>query len=280
MVPAQAQRTGVNVNVGGSNRRVEVFRAYAQGLSAVEGIMQAANEGLVVASNLTIDAVLSGDGRRSIPELFPCWIGTMTGYTKAGAKLGKEVVHTDSQTGERWIFPVPEQFREERNSLLVMEHPDYALVRDGKDILVEPTDIARVSLVSQFPESSNGWYLVDPQHGIPTGSQADSQNPVSRYLWRLAEGRVGAVARGNSILCNSRRLVNLYNQPSVGFGVAVETPAEQGPPKIEVPAVTREMVERGNAELDVLRSKGVTPADIQGISDLMASLNSALGLKG
>ncbi|PIU09410.1 hypothetical protein COT30_04580 [Candidatus Micrarchaeota archaeon CG08_land_8_20_14_0_20_49_17] len=132
---------------------------------------------------------------------------------------------TDSQTSERWIFPVPEQFRGERGSILVVEHPDFTIVLDGtKDIRVEPSDVNKVSVVSEFP-ASDGWYPVDPQHGIPTGGQVNFSfsNPVNRYLWRLAEGRVGPVGRGYGY----RRDVGLYNvRPSFCFGVAVESPAE------------------------------------------------------
>lgn len=222
-----AQRNGVNVIVGGSNRRVEVFRLHASGLPVVEGIMQAASKRLVVASNRIMDAVLSGVEWSSpyIRGVFPCWTGTMTGYNNAGAKLGKEIVYTDSQTSERWIFPVPEQFRGERGSILVVEHPDFTIVLDGtKDIRVEPSDVNKVSVVSEFP-ASDGWYPVDPQHGIPTGGQVNFSfsNPVNRYLWRLAEGRVGPVGRGYGY----RRDVGLYNvRPSFCFGVAVESPAE------------------------------------------------------
>jgi len=92
-----AQRNGVNVIVGGSNRRVEVFRLHASGLPVVEGIMQAASKRLVVASNRIMDAVLSGVEWSSpyIRGVFPCWTGTMTGYNNAGAKLGKEIVYRE-----------------------------------------------------------------------------------------------------------------------------------------------------------------------------------------
>lgn len=106
-----------------------------------------------------------------IREAFPLWTGTMTRYTKPEAKLGNQIVYNDPSSKERWVFPVPEASRDEKNAIIVVEHPDYTLGRDGKDIVINPNDMAKVEIVRAFP-SEDGGYLTDPKHGLPTGHTA------------------------------------------------------------------------------------------------------------
>ena len=194
-----------------------------------EGLARA-GEDRVIASNKRLDKALNETGEwERFRELFPCWSGTMTGYEKPGKKLGKSVVYTDPETKQRYVFPVPEDYKGAKNAILAVEHPDYTLNRDGKDLVVAVKNIENLSLVENFP-TSDGWYLTDEKHGIPTGDEVNSSNDDARYLWRIEDGsRVAPVARGDGYYYvynydYLRRLVGLYDGPSNSLGVAVEAP--------------------------------------------------------
>ena len=206
----------------------------ANGVPFVEGLRMAEEKGLVIASHARLDKALNETGEwKSISDVFACWSGTMTGYEKPGKKLGKSIVYTDPETKQRYVFSVPEDYKGAKNAILAVEHPDYTLDKDGKDLVVAVKNIENISLVENFP-TSDGWYLTDEKHGIPTGDQVDPSNDDARRLWRVDDGsRVGPVARSfDCFVFDYRRFVYLYDRPSYGLGVAVEAPAGSAP-KIE-----------------------------------------------
>lgn len=209
--------------------KLTVMERYSPGVPAYEGIMKASSLGLTVASNRRLNLALVGsDEWKEITKGLPAWTGTMTAYVRPGRTFGEDgeksdslksdiIIYVDPQTKQRWIFLVPEEHLDKKDSILVSEHPNYALVMDGKDIIVKANTI---SLVDGFP-ARDGWYLTDAVHGIPTGSQVDSALSNTGYLWRT-DKRVGPVARNGDYLVYYRRYVILVRRPSVGFGVVVE----------------------------------------------------------
>jgi len=214
---AQAQRTEVQRTRGPN---LAVLVAYANKVPSEEGL-RLANEGnLVVASNKRLDKALVGSDEWQQPNVrpaLPAWTGTYAGYEEVGKKLGKTIEYVDSETGFRHVFPVPEQYQGQKNVILVAEHPDYSLERDGNNRVVNAT---KVDGIQAFP-GSDGWYPTDAVHGIPTGNSIDSSNAEARYLWRIAK-RVAPVARDCYNFNYNRRLVALNYRPSNRLGVAVE----------------------------------------------------------
>ena len=193
----------------------------------VEALRRADNENRVIASNARLDKVLVGsDEWKNILDIFVCWSGTMTGYEKPGEKFGKSVLYTDLETKQRYVFPVPEEYKGAKDAILAVEHPDYTLEKDGKDLVVAVQNIGNISLIERFP-SECGWYLKDEKHVIPTRNKVSSSKDDARHLWRIEDGsRVGPVARGVSGLLNSyndRRDLGL-TYTSYSLGVAVEAP--------------------------------------------------------
>ncbi|NYZ74404.1 ankyrin repeat domain-containing protein [Candidatus Micrarchaeota archaeon] len=202
--------------------KLEVFISKKQGATMEEALARADAEKRVIASNKRLSKALVGsDEWRSISEVFPCWTGTMVAYEEPGRAFGRFVEYTDNRTGIRYVFTVPDQFIRVKNGLLVAEHPDFKLEKDGNDLVVRA---ARVELIERLP-ANEGWYLADPAHGIPFGGEVDNSNPDARYLSRI-DKRVGLVARGYDYYdgCDYRRVVYLVNAPSDAFGVAVEAP--------------------------------------------------------
>lgn len=180
--------------------------------------------GLVIASNKRLGKALVGSNEwRGICDVFGCWTGTMTAYEKPDQKLGKSIEYTDSDTGVRYVFPVPEEQQGRKNVILVAEHPDFSLVKDGNDRVVQA---AEISIVEKFPVPMQGWFLGDPKYDIPQGEKVDGSNKNARYLWRM-DKRVGLVAR---VLCCGcfRRDVVICGAPSGALGAAVESPEGGG----------------------------------------------------
>src|SRR3989344_1993593 len=201
--PVQKER------VRGPYLRVLVPRS--QGVPFERALVLAEGANGVIASNKRLDKALVGsDEWQRVKEVFAAWSGTMTAYKEPGQKLGKQIENVDSETDFRRVFSVPEAHKDKKSAILVAEHPDYTLEVDGRNRVVHA---AKVDLVGEFP-ASDGWYLTDRVHGIPTGEQVPSSNGDARYLWRIAS-RVGPVARGDY----DGHVVYLFGRPSDGYGV-------------------------------------------------------------
>lgn len=205
-----------------------VFVKSSEGVPMVEAIRRADEAGLAIAPNRRLSQALVGsDEWRGISEVFTCWTGTMTAYDMPGQKLGEIIEYLDSDTGVRYVFPVPKEQQGKKNIILVAQHPNVSLVRDGNGWIVQAT---KVDAVEKFPTSKEGWFLGDPIYDIPQGEAAVHGNQDARYLWRIGK-RVGLVARTLSYISDyDGRSVDISQRPSRGLGVAAEAP-EGGAPK-------------------------------------------------
>ena len=123
-----------------------------------------------------------------------------------------------------------EKYFRVKNGILVIEHPDYGLDREGTNRLVLPVSVERVDLVEGFPVR-NGWYLPDAIHGIPQTSQVD-YSTKARHLWRV-DKRVGPVRLGYDDMGGiddiNGRYVDFDDRPSNGYGLVTEA-SEAGTP--------------------------------------------------
>ena len=202
--------------IRGPNLRVLVNSV--QGVPFEEGLQRACAENRVIVSNKRLDKALVGSEEwKGISEVFACWSGTMTAYTKPNEAFLGTVEYVDPETGYRWVFRVPEEYQGVRNAILVAEHPDYTLEVDGNNRVLHA---ATVNLVEAFPVK-DGCYLVDPVHGIPTGPVADSWN--SRCLNRIAR-RVGPVwVAPPEAVGYIQWSINLDIAPSRRSGIIVES---------------------------------------------------------
>ena len=220
-VTAQSVQTE---RIRGPHLAVLVKRA-GGGVPFEEGLRKANDAGVVIASNKRLNMALESDEWQRVRDVFACWTGTMTAYTKPGERLGKQVEYVDSKTGYRWVFAVPEAHRDKKDAILVAEHPGYNLEVDGNNRVIH-TDAANVGLVEKFP-AFDGWYLGDPKYDIPNGDQV-SFSDKARHLWRTDQ-RVGPVRRGSFFGYDGRLGVGLNESPSVGLGVAVEAASGGAP---------------------------------------------------
>ncbi|MCK4319614.1 hypothetical protein KAW38_03525 [Candidatus Micrarchaeota archaeon] len=203
--------------------KIEVFRKYKEGVSFLKALKLAEEAKMVLVSNIRHDKILTGsDEWKSMEDVYACHTGTITGYEEKNKELGKEIVYTDPKTKQRYIFPTGDA-EGSKNVILVAEHPDYELVKDGKDLIVKAS-ISIIDILENFPVS-DGWYKTDEKHGIPLGKEVSSDNRDARNLWRAEGARVGSVVRGYYFLdYKDRHGVFLKDVPSDGLGVAVEAP--------------------------------------------------------
>lgn len=217
-----------------------------------EGMRKADEQNLVIASSLRLSQELRIIGYTGFEDMCGCWAGTMTGYEKPGKGFGKTIEYVDDETGCRWVFPVPEQFRGEKNAMLVAEHPDYVLETDGINRVVHA---AKVDLVKRFPIRANSplneWFLADPRHDIPQGDPLQMHNENTRQLSRI-EKRVGPVKRIEDGDGHGWRTVLLDTNPSHCGAMIVEAPdpdERMTPPLLDVTESFADMVRQAAKKL-------------------------------
>jgi len=222
--------------IRGPNLRV--FTRERKGVSFEEAVRRADAEGLVIASNDRLDRVLV-DSREyeTIQEAFQaapgdqarhlaCWSGTIVAYVEPGKPFGKMIQYFDSETGDRWLLPVPEKYWDRVNCALVAEHPYFTLEEDRPhNIIIHAVGL---SLLEGFPRPLGyyegnpirGYYKPDPIFGIPTGEIQDLRSNSVRLLIR-GEKRIIPVARYDGDL---NLYVALDLEPFNALGVVVEAP--------------------------------------------------------
>jgi len=215
-----APQSASDTRIRGPN--LSVFIPKAIGVPMEEALAEADEAGLVIASNKRMSkALVNSNEWRDIMDVFACWTGTMTAYDKPGQKLGEIIEYTDSKTGIRYVFPVPEEHQGKENVILVAEHPGVSLIKDGNDRIVQA---AEIGVVEKFPTSKKGWFIGDPKYDIPQGNEVEGNNQDARFLWRI-EKRVGLFARDiyDYDLNDGSRDIFLDDRSSRELGVVVES---------------------------------------------------------
>ncbi len=185
------------------------------GVPFEEGLALA--EGRVLASSARISRAMAGGEWTAVIHALPCWCGTISAYTERGKRFGSTLEHDAG--GLRWVLQVPEAFRAERDAVLVAEHPDYAIERDGRNRIIHA---AALALRRRFPPAS-GWFPCDPEHGIPCGHPLPPQDPAAGYLSRIPSF-VGPIARLPLFYfgAEKRRDICIEMKPCRSLGVVVE----------------------------------------------------------
>lgn len=197
--------------------QLAVFIHSTQGVPFIDALKNADCSYRVIASNKRLDDLLvSGVEPTELLPVFRGWSGTIAAYNKPGQKLGRAIEYIDPNTKYRWILDVPQEYRKMKDAVLVIEHPDYFLEKGGKNFIFHANPI---DVVKGFPVS-NGWYIPEIVHGIPTGAGVISGTRGARYLWRDAK-RVGPAIRAYYGF-TLNRAVDLDSPPSNHYGMIVE----------------------------------------------------------
>jgi hypothetical protein len=182
--------------------------------------------------------------------------------------LGHVIIYREEKCNLRYIFPVPKKFLHCANAALVVEHPNYKLIRYGKDILVS-TSPESVDIVEGFPKHSGRYHLLDPIHFIPSdqGLKNMVPGPLRKYdgsqyffpnyrLWRN-DHYVGLPT-----LCQFESSIGLIGSESLynRFEFIVESMSEQ-----------EQLIQIARAELTAL-GKTVRPSKMKALSELIKRL--------
>ncbi len=207
--------------------KLAVLVKRANGVPMEEALQRADEAGLVIASNKRIErAIMERKERRSILDAFPLWTGTLVAYDEPGQRLGKTFEYTEARTGNRYVLDVPEEHQGRANVVLVAEHPDFTIEKDGMNRIIHAK---RLGILARVPTIlGGGWYHGDHVHAIPCGKKVDKNSESARILGAGYRG-IRLVVRGDDsfqgliTFCT----VSLNYRPSDRFGVVVEGTPEQ-----------------------------------------------------
>lgn len=203
--------------------RLAVFASIYLSAPMEEMLRKAGEAGMVIASNKRIGQALVGsDEWRTISEIFPCLTGTLVGYDEPHRKLGKAITWVDRKTGKKYVFPVPEDFRGERDLLLAVNHPDFTLEHHWGKIIVCAKNVDALRL-----PPTNGWFRGDDKYDIPTGLHVHLSDPYRRFLYRAVKW-IGMITRdiGSYEEYDPRVVYATALASHERFGVATEVPAD------------------------------------------------------
>lgn len=206
-------------------KNLHVFIKYKNGVCFEEGLRRAGGHNLTIASNHDVDEWLNSEKRNTSA----CWTGTFVAYEKPGKAFEESVVYTNPSTNQRYVFPVPKEYRGLKNAILILEHPGFTLETDGKDRIVVPSKTRSLGVLEHFPEKE-GRYLKDEKYALPVGRKAERSNQDSRYLWRC-DSRIGSVLRNSSV----PRGVDLDIRAG-RYGILTTTRPKNRNPKTTLPA--------------------------------------------
>lgn len=217
------------MNVATVNRTTGIakgpsLRVFKKQVPFEEGVARATEKNLIVVSSLRLTLALpTRESRLEAWGEHRCWSGTMTAYTEPRKKFGKTVerVESTASSSVRWVFPVPEEYRDIRNGILVVEHPNYTIEVDGKNRVIRA---ATVDVVEHFPQTGGDcrWYSTDPKHGIPCGNPiVPFETEDARQLLRNGT-RVGPIVRTTCDTGVKVPYLQITESPSSGHYMMVE----------------------------------------------------------
>jgi len=221
---ALTQKNPGNERLRGPNLAVLVKSA--SGVPMEEALRRADDAGLVIASNKRIDrALTSSEGWKSIIDAFPLWTGTLVAYEEPGKRFGKTFEWSDYPDRHRYVLDVPEEHQGKKNVVLVAEHPNFAIERDGITRIIHAKE---VGIVAKVPANTGGWYSGDPVYDIPSGEQVNKRSDAARIIVRGYRG-IRLVVRGDSDFAGyiDPCGVSISHRPKDCFGVVVEGTPEQ-----------------------------------------------------
>lgn len=170
-------------------------------VNAKEALAIANEQKLTFLTNRLFEenVVMTGLWKRLIP-IGEIWTGTLVAYGAAGKKLGQFIKYTDPKDGSAYVFEVPVEARNQKNTVLAVDHgftinnePMYQFQQDGNNTFVEVSDPKKIRVIKRFP-ANGGSYLAENEFVIPAGRAIADPPPHGRFLER-AESYVGLVLR-------------------------------------------------------------------------------------
>jgi len=156
---------------------IEVLRTGNPGVSFRDALDISKGKRLI--SNLEADAILQDPQKREqYKSLFngSAWTRTMFVHEAPGVTFGTQV------TTDYFTIQIPKQYRGKVDQILSFDLYDCTITGDENRRTITLKKGAKIRM-HQYPRE-DGYYLVDPVSGIPTGHKVDGSNPKARYLWQ------------------------------------------------------------------------------------------------
>ncbi len=197
------------------------------GMTQEEAVAAANSQRKILVTNLWADDdLVNKDGLNQRNNTYGIWTGLMVAYEKPGVALKDSITYTDSSSKITYTFNVPPQFKGEKNCILCVAHgflangtPTFQHKQVSGGTLIEVADPSLISLIKNY-NKDDGWYLPEPQFGIPVGASSKDTNQAARYSYRInSDSYIGLVARVDVVDGGGQRYVNADGLPSFLLGV-------------------------------------------------------------
>lgn len=231
-----------------------LFKLAKLGITALGGLKEADEKGLVVASQLRLHRIIVESHPSALPLYLPAFTGTAHGFCEpdtsferatekitdyeriAGSRFFLTAI--DLKTKARHVIPIPEDSLSTVNGIVVMEHPNHRRIIEGNDVLWLPAEgmslNEAMAVLKNFP-TKNGHYEIDPVHGMPFGSIVSEVDSNVVYLFRSAKG----ISLSTSWLAyhtfGCKHGIQMGVWPSSSLGMAVES--DSGSALVETPSL-------------------------------------------
>jgi hypothetical protein len=177
---------------------------YTRDATGYDTIKRMSTEGRI-ATNLFVDPLYQSVELKQV-----LWVDPVIVYTRPGQAFGQHIEFDDV------IFIVPKDYWGVKDAAFALPSKSFKAAKSDSKLVISIKNGANITLVKDFPVRE-GWYLTDPQTGIPYGQE--SGNKEARHLSRSKEPYIGPVVRGfNAGNGNGRCIdvgVGLFNRYEV-----------------------------------------------------------------
>ncbi len=203
--------------------KVKQVIEFHKDLNFFQALEVAKRESKLIVPNSVHDGILAETkDQEYLEENYPVWTGTLIIYKAPSKPFGEKVVFSWKDVNDlksSISFTVPKQFRGKKNCALVIEHPDFELVKLRNNRYELRVSDERIHQIEDFPRESGKWYLLHPETKIPQGEPV-VESKDARYLWRDNSSYIGSLARVVYDIIY-RRDVGAYSGWSLDSGVAL-----------------------------------------------------------
>jgi hypothetical protein len=219
------------------------------GLTQRQAVETANQRKLAIAPNLEFERrLMHTDIWRSEREMYTAISGTLVAYEKAGARIGRFITY--SEKGTTYAIEANPKAIGMINTALAVDHligaesrPNIEYEDKGGNNVLVKVEPSMLKIIEAFP-AKEGWYVPEPEFGIPVGREVSYRNKVSCYpandpnpnahlLVRVDGSYVGLAARqyfgydyeGD---LGGRRYVLLnwpYSAPAGALGIRIDAQA-------------------------------------------------------
>ena len=163
--------------------KIEVMATSAQGISGLEALQKAKQQGKVIVPSAFHEIIASmfptpsvAPPPSNIVTALPAWTGTVIIYLGHNQQFRERVFLSWERADEsnpfltwdhKLIFNVPKKFQGLTNHALVIEHPNFEFILNGMDYELKPNNEDNIHAIVFPYHDSNKRYYSDQRFGVP-----------------------------------------------------------------------------------------------------------------